>query len=110
MVTTRVLNETTLGLAALAARLKSNRRSGTYTPQAAFRWCTRGITLPNGEVVVLEHVRLGNKILTSWEAFERFVAAQSGPRRGTFVRTVRSPAKRERASKRDAAKMETVLN
>ena len=38
-----------------------------------YRWCLRGV---GG--VRLEHVRLGNRILTSRQAITRFIAARSG--------------------------------
>src|SRR6476469_11040300 len=59
----QILSEGPEGLATLANRLPSSRRAGSLTPQALWRWATRGIRLPNGRVVRLETVRVAGRFL-----------------------------------------------
>lgn len=95
-----LLHEDLIGLAALAARVKSHRRKGHLTAQAVWRWATAGVRRADGTVVKLETVRLAGRFLTSWAAFQRFVAAQSEDLVATSMPATRSPVMRERASKR----------
>jgi hypothetical protein len=99
--TQQILSEDPLGLSALAKRIRSNRRQGSVTPQALWRWAVRGIQMPDGQLVRLEVIRLAGRYLTSWAAFERFVAAQQTNGGGAVMPApTRSPAKRERSSKK----------
>src|SRR5262245_48742030 len=96
----RLLDEDLIGLAQLAASIKSHRRHGSLAIQACWRWATKGVKLPNGTVVKLETVRLAGRYLTSREAYKRFLLAQTPDSGQPAPAPVRSPGKRERGSKR----------
>jgi hypothetical protein len=102
-MTINLLTEDLIGLAALAARIKSHRRKGHVTAQCAWRWATVGVRCTDGTVAKLETVRLAGRFLTSWPAFLRFLEAQSGSAPAQLpVVAHRSPRKRDRASARAA--------
>lgn len=97
-----LLSEELLSLAGLASRIKSNRRGGSVTPQAVWRWASKGVKTSDGRVVVLETVRLAGRYLTSWPAFCRFLEAQT-PAVVSMPVAHRSPTNRQRQSERAAA-------
>jgi hypothetical protein len=72
-----LLSESLVGLAELARRIRSPRRNGYLTPQAIWRWVTKGVRLRDGRVVRLEALRLAGRFVTSSQALERFIAAQN---------------------------------
>lgn len=41
-------------------------------PTAVWRWCRKGVRGRNGQIVRLEHVRIGRKIFTTAEAITDF--------------------------------------
>jgi hypothetical protein len=99
--TNRILGENPIGLSALAQRIRSHRRKGHVTAQCVWRWLTKGVELSDGSVVKLEAIRLAGRYLTSWAAFERFVVAQqTNGGAAVMPAPTRSPAKRERSSKK----------
>ena len=105
----QILNENPEGLAALAKRLPSSRRNGSLTPQALWRWATRGIRLPDGRVVRLETCRVAGRFLSSAAAVERFVTAQNQPLDPTPLPSpARSATKRQRADASAAELLERV--
>lgn len=87
-----------------AARLFGSCRSQAPThPNTVVRKCRPGDRLPDGTRLVLEHVQVANRLMTSRQAVERHVAALTA----AFAAPAdappapRSPAQRKRAS--DAA-------
>ena len=61
----RILTESPIGLSA-AAKLFGTFRVGRPTsPATLFRWCVDGVKLRDGRRVRLEHIRIGNRLLTS---------------------------------------------
>src|SRR4051812_11880086 len=73
----KILNEDPTGFSGLARRITSRRRDGTITPQCCWRWHIRGVRRRDGTVVKLEAVLCAGRYLTSYAAYERFVAAQN---------------------------------
>jgi hypothetical protein len=82
------------GLAEVA-RAIPGRAGGGVNSCTPFRWCTKGAKAVDGSRVRLEHIRCGSRILTSWPAFERFIAALTVP--GDAPPAPRSPAATRRA-------------
>src|SRR4051794_13451247 len=91
-----ILNENPMGFSALARRITSRRRDGSITPQACWRWHTRGVRRRDGVVVKLEAVLCAGRYLTSYAAYERFVAAQNEANPSRLPTPVRNPGKRHR--------------
>lgn len=70
-VVSRVLTEDVLSLA--QARNELLQATGHRPNKATlYRWCLRGVA-----GVKLEHIRLGDRILTSRQALTRFISARS---------------------------------
>jgi hypothetical protein len=92
----RLLAETPLSMNA-AARLIGEGRSGRPLAAATvFRWCTQGVTMPDGTRLRLEGIRIARTWRTSREALARFLAALNpAPADGLPVRT---PTARRRAA------------
>jgi hypothetical protein len=103
-----LLQEDLIGLAALAAKIKSHRRKGHVTAQAVWRWVTVGVRRPDGQVVKLETARLAGRYLTSWAAFTRFIEAQSNLQAPSSMPASRSSGKREKASRRATEALEAA--
>src|SRR5438105_865260 len=97
-----ITTETTLSLANACALLPRGRNGSRPHLSTLIRWITSGVRTSDGARVCLEAVRLGSKWVTSREALVRFVEkltpALTQPEER--ARTPRSPASRERASKR----------
>ena len=69
-------------------------------PATVTRWMLRGVLAPGGRRVHLEHYRQGAKLVTSWAAVDRFLAALQSPTESDDVTPPRSPAAREKAAAR----------
>lgn len=96
----RLTREGPIGLTP-AGRVFGTFRSGAVTtPPTVARWCSKGILLPNGRRVFLEHFRIGARLMTSREACLRFLKAQNTPAEVPTCAPPRSPAKRQAASER----------
>ena len=68
-------------------------------PATAQRWCSRGCKSAAGQLVRLEHVRVGAKIKTSAEAVARFFAALSdADQGGADLPPAPTPAERRKAA------------
>jgi hypothetical protein len=91
-----------VGLAAVAREFPG--RVGHLDPATVFRWTRSGARANDGSRQVLESVRIGSRILTSWPAVERFVQtlsampAETGP-------APRSASATRRASERAEAEL-----
>jgi len=105
----KILNENPIGFAALARRIESRKRDGTITPQACWRWHTRGVRRRDGTVVKLEAVFCAGRYLTSYVAYERFVIAQNETADSTPLPVPpRSPSKRQREDANAAQILESA--
>jgi hypothetical protein len=82
-----------------AARLIPGRAGRHTNFSTVFRWVTKGIVSPTGEKVQLRAARAGAKWITSREALQEFLNALT-PDLQNVAPEVRTPAARERASKR----------
>jgi hypothetical protein len=107
-VAAEVLAGAGLNLGQAARRFPSYRESKPVNPSTVFRWITGGVRLPGGARVRLDAVRLGGRWLTSVQAIERFIAAQTP----TFddAAAARPPKKRPRAraAERAAKELERI--
>jgi hypothetical protein len=74
-----LLGETLIGLVEVARKFPGKKSNQRIHKSTVIRWCLKGTRVPDGRVVKLEHIRAGNKLLTSWEAVGRYVAALSEP-------------------------------
>lgn len=81
-----------------AARLVPGGTAGHANPATVFRWTSHGAKAVDGRRVCLEHVRIGNRILTTHAAIRRFIAALS--QSADAKPAPRSPAAARRASER----------
>jgi hypothetical protein len=104
----QILNEGAEGFTVLAKRIPSSRRAGPLTPQALWRWATKGIRRPDGQVVKLEVVRVAGRFLSSWPAVERFIQAQNEAAEVAMPAVSRSARKRQRDDARAAEMLEEV--
>jgi hypothetical protein len=79
------------------ARVLGTFRSGKPThPSTPTRWALDGIRLPDGRRLKLEHIRMGDRIMTSKPALVRFLAAQQDPSIVPETNLPRSPAQRRK--------------
>lgn len=94
-----------LSLRQVVAQLPRSRNGAPVSPSCAFRWATTGVRAPDGSRVYLETVRCGCRLLTSAEALQRFLAAQTGQVQPEAGPTVRPPHRRRRESAQATAKL-----
>jgi hypothetical protein len=87
---------------AQAARLFPPFRAGRgVSPSTVWRWQRVGVRLSNGRRIRLDAVRCGGRWLTSLEAVQRFIAAQTPDLPTTADDLVpRTSGRRERAADR----------
>jgi hypothetical protein len=99
-------SEQLLSLPQAARRFPPYRRGRPVNPSTVWRWVFVGVRLPGGRRVRLDAVRLSGRWLTSVEAIERFIRAQT-PRLGETAGTPapRTPGRRRRDSERAAAEL-----
>ncbi len=72
MLNILVLSETTISLK------EGSKLAGRPTRRQLYRWSREGVLTPTGERVHLERAKHGGSIVTSIEAFERFIAKCNG--------------------------------
>jgi hypothetical protein len=102
------LTQETLLTFAQAARLFPPARLGRpVNISTIWRWCIKGVRVPGGGVIRLEHIRVGGRTLTSREAIGRFAARQTPVSEQTAVQ-LRTPGQRQRASEKAARELERI--
>ena len=72
MKTTLVLNETRINFADAHELLTSP------SPRQLRHWARKGVRIEGGRTVTLEYASVGRRVVTSVEAFERFLLRQNG--------------------------------
>jgi hypothetical protein len=94
---------------AAAVKLVPPARMGKRTHfSTVLRWILTGCKAPDGTVVKLDAVRLGNRWMTSRQAIQRFALALT-PRQNTEPALApRSPGRRQRAHERAAKELESA--
>jgi hypothetical protein len=98
--------ETPLPLA-VAARLVPPGRNGKQCHLSTLlRWILRGCRGPDGGMVRLEGVRLGDRWVTTRQAIQRFALALTPRLDGEPAPAPRTEGHRRRASERAAAELE----
>jgi Protein of unknown function (DUF1580) len=85
-----------VGLPALAAGFVEHGGGRLINHATLWRWCDRGCKTASGETVKLEHVRFGSRIVSTFDALERFLAAIT--ERPEDATTVRTTGQRDRAA------------
>ena len=105
----QILDEGPVGMAGIA-RLCGSYRAGKPThPSTCTRWAVNGVRLADGTVVRLDAVRLNGRLVSSRQAFIRFVQAQQQqPADGPAADAVRTPAARRKASVEAARQLEKL--
>lgn len=96
---TALLSESIVSLGEAARLFPGCRGAKRVSPSTVWRWCSKGTRRPDGQLVRLEHFRLGSRVMTSREAIARFVAALTDMPTTTALPT-RTPAARTAASRR----------
>jgi len=100
-------NEELLSLPETARRLPPGRSGKTVHLSTIMRWILRGVRGLGGKPVRLEAIRLGGRWLTSVEALQRFVAAQT-PDLDSKPNLPRTATARERASERAGSRLSRI--
>lgn len=100
-----VLSETRATVVQIAAKVTGTTATKTAQRKVT-RWLEKGVNI-RGTVVRLEGVRIATKWVTSFEAFNRFMAACSG--RPAPAAPDRTPAQQERDSKAASARLKKML-
>jgi hypothetical protein len=97
--------ETPLPLAA-AVKLVPPARTGKRTHLSTLlRWILTGAKAPDGSLVKLEAIRIGNRWMTSKPALQRFAERLTPRLDSRAVTGARSPARRQRATERAAEEL-----
>lgn len=104
-----IRREQLLSLFQAARRLPPSRRNAPVSASTLWRWAFKGVRLLDGTCVKLAVVRLAGRWLTSIEAIERFIAAQTPNPDDTTADapSPRTPRQRQRASAKAAAELAT---
>jgi hypothetical protein len=99
--------ETPLSLRQAAALFPINRNGRPVSVSCIFRWIAQGVRGPDGGVLRLEALRAGGRWITSREAVQRFVEAQT-PRLSDAPPLPPSAAERSRHAARVAAQLDAI--
>jgi hypothetical protein len=102
-----VRRERLIGLRQLAEHVPPLRKGHPVNPSTLFRWIHDGVKLDDGSVVRLEGLRLHGRWLSSLEALQRFLLAQT-PTLDEPGPLPRTPTARRRASDRAAAELDRI--
>jgi hypothetical protein len=107
-VITEIAAGTGLGLAEAARRFPPFRAGRPVNPSTVFRWATLGVSRAGGARLRLEAARVGGRWLTSVQAIERFIRAQTPHLGAAAPRRERTQRKRERAADRAGKQLERM--
>jgi hypothetical protein len=102
-----ILKEKLEPLAMMASRIPPARGAKKTALSTILRWILAGTKAPSGETVRLEAIRLGGRWMTSQEALQRFIERLT-PEVRSDAPVTRSPARRERASRRAEQELERI--
>src|SRR5262245_46496679 len=72
-----IRREELLSLPQAARRFPPFRQDRPVNPSTVWRWISAGVKLPGGRRIRLGAIRLSGRWLTSVEAIERFITAQT---------------------------------
>jgi len=103
-----LLSEQLLSLAGAARSIPPARRGKRCHLSTVLRWIAQGARAPSGDRVKLEAIRLGGCWMTSRDALQRFADALTPQQRNERPAMPRSPAARERASRRAERQLERL--
>jgi len=103
----RILGENPIGMSECARLLGTFRGGRPCHPSTPVRWCTRGVKLVDGSVLRLEHIRMGDRLMTSRPALLRFLAAQQQPS-DVPVAQPRTPAQQKRDAENADRKLDAL--
>jgi len=103
-----IRSEQLLSLPQAARRFPPYRLDAPVNPSTVWRWILQGVRLPDGSRVKLEAIRLAGRWLTSVEAIERFIAAQTPALHSDSAPRPRTTTQRQRAAARAGKKLEAM--
>lgn len=105
-----IRNEQLLSLPQAARRFPPYRQGRPVSPVTIWRWISAGVKLPGGRRVKLGAVRVSGRWLTSVEAIERFIAAQTPPVTDDTapVPSPRTTTQRQRAAAKAGKELESL--
>jgi hypothetical protein len=103
-----VLNGSGLSLSKAARCFPSFREDKPVAASTVFRWIFAGVRLPDGSRVRLEAVRLGGRWLTSREAIQRFMEAQTPTFGDSAAPKPRTTKQRESAADRAGKELTAI--
>jgi hypothetical protein len=111
MLSEKLLEEIEAGegetLTRASRRVPRTRQDRPVTIGCLLRWIMTGVVGPDGQRVHLEAARLAGRWITTPGAIRRFVVAQT-PRLGEAEPAPRTPAVRQRESRRAAQQLERL--
>ena len=103
-----LLQEDLIPLSVAANLFPGARGADRLSPATVFRWCTRGTRTPDGQVVKLESIRLGCRLLTTRQAITRYVTRLTHPSSLSDAPPIRTPSERARRSADAAATLKKL--
>jgi hypothetical protein len=98
-VTQEILSGSGLSLGQAARCFPPYRESKPVNPSTIFRWITTGVRLQDGSRLRLEARRVGGRWLTSREAVQRFIDAQTPIVRDKLARLTTQTERARRAER-----------
>jgi hypothetical protein len=97
-----------IGMAETAKQVGVFRRGRPAHPGTITRWCLDGVTLADGKVLKLEHIKLANRLMTTRQALLRFLTAQQDEQDATTDTIPLSPAERQRENVRHERELDAL--
>ena len=97
-----------LSMVAAGVLLGEGQGGAAIHPSTVSRWCLKGVRLPSGRRLALEHLRAGGKLLTTRPAIVRFLSAQTATPDTGAGPAPRTPAARRRATDAAVAELEAL--
>ena len=108
-ISAEVLAGTGLSLAKAARHIPPFRNNKPTSPSTIYRWIAVGVTLANGMRLRLEAIRLGGRWLTSTQAIERFILAQTPKFDETPIPSPRTTTQRAKAAERAGRQLDDLF-
>src|SRR5262249_39553753 len=107
-ITQEILSGSGLNLGQAARCFPPYRESKPVNPSTIFRWITNGVQLPGGARLRLEARRVGGRWLTSREAVQTFIAAQTPRGDDAPTPEPRTPRQHAKAAERAGRELDQI--
>jgi hypothetical protein len=104
-----VKKEALINLAEASKFFPPGRSGRPVSPSCLWRWVHKGVKLPDGATVKLEALRLGARWVTTMEAVQRFLMAQT-PDLGEVPLPVRGSRATFARNKKDMERVDAELD